>query len=465
VARAFAIGVLLTIPACDLVFSLDRPDPTFVVDGQLTRQFIGNDATFAPQADVVPYTEDELTAEAILADGRIEPVEWDYSTGRLSFLRARDDQRYRLVLHFLEEDRTQTYDSDAPHLLLADTRFGHVGQVPAVGATLSGAVNGIDWADTTKSLVILTTGVWTQTAVDSVKTDGTFEVPWINPRLSAAANDRVYVSVLTTTPPEIELTDLDAIQQDIGDGSNSIVATPMPLGAPSCFGLIAQRSGERTRLEAGYPKFPSSIANWLVLALATPELGAASGLKLAASSLNDTTENLQVNFHQPFPGLSPFVAMVVGTTRVVDGIPLTVSTSRVQPIDLACPGRGVFIPSGSVPIPLAITLQGNELIDDEQQVTLGDGPPVVSWETDTSDAELYVATLFELGDMTKTAVASVLTTGNRAELDSTNLVKGHRYVIEVISHVGFPNVPDGDFATLAFPLALAHGISTTFVID
>jgi len=110
-------------------------------------------------------------------------------------------------------------------------------------------------------------------------------------------------------------------------------------------------------------------------------------------------------------------------------------------------------------------LDSKEIKDDGQAIALGDAPVELTWEIDSSTADVYVVTLFDVTDNPPVRTHSWTTTERRIIIDPTTIQSGRTYVFDVTAQVGVPNAASGDFETQTYPHSASSGESPTFIVE
>lgn len=182
--------------------------------------------------------------------------------------------------------------------------------------------------------------------------------------------------------------------------------------------------------------------------------------------------DLDIPGHDPF-GQRTLVSAVVAAARDAKigssgTLPLTNGVTTFAKGDRgACPENRVAFDPQRPGLAIDIALDATPLDADDREIAITrPGSAVVTWKTE-GPADFFDVTLIEVipnGSVFTLDRRRVFRTREpRVAIDDTLLIPKRRYLLQVSSSLGFPNVASGDYVTMEYPLVNALMNSATFI--
>ncbi|MGE5183896.1 MAG: hypothetical protein ACM31C_17620 [Acidobacteriota bacterium] len=489
---------VVVLAGCDKLLGLGDIAPVpdanpYAVTGTLLERYATNDATYMPLVEqLVP---DRAAATATLDDGTTPIV--DYQTdGTFSFPLAHAGQRYRLSL--AAADGGFDVESDAPQLALAST----VAARPVADRTLvtrptpislilsaAGGLYGEIYVASTGQWSLADTGTTGAGSTQSTQLGFDWRLagalaPPIG--LLDASDDNDLLYVLEYSPkslpsgPYLSVTHYRTVAVDQVDGV--ALQLTLTLDAPttaSCLSISASVAEEDQRWVAAIPGATSSGADWLISAIPSYQLGTTGALVVTYTPRSPpypSTSAIDQTFYNPYLGSVLVANLAVGLQRALQlpGTQPFLAPFGTQlwvqaPTSAAC--AGLALPAGMVGIAGDPMVNGVAIAADATAVALPAAPRLdVAWDLASSGpVDVTNVAVYELRAVAGYTVPHLIdqtsTTTRSAWLSTSKLVAGRTYVLRFDAMTGYPGAATGDYATAAFPHAVATSWSHYFTVQ
>lgn len=487
-----AAALLLLLPGCDVVFGLDRDrlpidaavdaSPDFVT-GELLHRFVMNAPTGAP----VEFQEpDRDVGLSVSFDDGSEPTALviDPGLGTFSFARPAGAP-YRLIATSARDGHVPTeWQTSLPALSLVAMTAGRPMREPV---TLSTPLT-FTTPTAPGTHVVLSTGVWTETAIpgdvldwkqafasgpplgllDASKSDQLFYV--VRSVFADTATGLTYTAFLSEATKAVTI--VDGMPQNIALAFATSVRD-------QCAKIAAPRAAamQRVALAAGPGTTPASD-DWIIHAAPNPALGPVGVLTLAfhveVPPTVPSNQIINVAYRNPFPGHSSIASMGAFYGRTIaapgaSGLVLTTGARVYTPV-LPCPAlTALELTQG---IPGALSLAGVQLTGPDGTVVPVDAnaPLSLSWSLAASGpVDVSSATIYEVvaqnGKTSLVPVRQFKTLGQSVTIAANVLQPQTSYVARVDAAIGYPDAATGDLRTVQYPYGNVTQWSRVFQIS
>lgn len=309
---------------------------------------------------------------------------------------------------------------------------------------------------------ILTSGVWTQTALSSTSTNvdlfftSTIVTPLDGDISPIDSNDWMMLvdySKSTSDPGLHESTKYARVPAQLNPSPPvpvNLTGTFIPkmftvklpdLTASNLFSMAGVSASTGYAASAGYAASSNMLAQPL-------EGGAAKLFKMAMYDRDPGGAFTAIETDLMLPH---FVQVRRISHRAYSGVGLD---SAVERVDLGSTSAYPDGPSNAVPVAIATDVHLDDLALDTDGVmaTAPTADATLRWTNSTGTADLAVVTVYEVLGTSLAPVKQLVTTGSSVAIPQALLVKGHDYVFEITLRIGFPNAAAGDLCTLSWPM-------------
>ncbi len=492
--RASFVLLGVGLAGCDLVLGLEER-PTFALDVSIftaTRE-VRNDPAGLPVTLIVDRPR--VTPTVILADDSVPEVV-ALADGRYSFVRATEDQAYRVSF-----DSDVEYQGSTRDLTIEDFVIGRADRsAPSavdVKQTIQDSV-----LSTATTAYLVTTGLWTETPhTAGTGTNQSFTLNWsaavIPDRfydavgvVEASKHDRAYaVSQTTATVAAGSYRRVTSACENSGWvalGTNVAVdlsCTTMPV-TDACEQVHASPAEALELLATVVDPliYTGQQHGWEIGAVPAPDHQPQFGLTLAwkqvGTAAGTAAWDAPVTFGNPVPGHAVGVRTQAGRSRQVlapgatTGAGLGADIKSWRPAGAAC---GDAIPPQPVGLVASATsFAGVQLVQDGIRIGVDRNQlAVLEWSTvGTGNVDYYQVVLHEVArSFNGTFIAprrTYVTTSTSIAVASGLLEAGKLYVFSIAVHDGYPMGSSGDFVTLGYPdspLSISRTWSSTFTVN
>jgi hypothetical protein len=476
-----AIAIVLLAPACDQVFSLDRPpEPGTAGDVvvRYTLSSVDNDDQGAPVVHADRQIQRALRPNppTVRFDGGTMPSLTLLADGGYAFPRDAVDQRYRI--DFLTVDGTPIeYQFTTHELSISERVIGRYPLTQPAFATSLIQSHSAEPAGPDGRSVFVSTGIWMQ--IVSPSNDLAYSIDWTNAKSLSGPigvldqpTDRTYGVYhrpsTSTAGPYTELTHSceSSAGPMVNGGANARSCGFVALPRDLCSTVSVARRAESDRLlpTLGTNEPPTQTAfAWALQAVPAPSLGPEPGLALAYESgraapdaVRDWTAD--VTYSNPFPGHEAMLQMTVTLERTITGIgaavPMTVgaSTSHWTPADASCGVDATL--AGSIGVPGDAVLHGT-FVQNNSAISFDlQAETVLTWGLPVDGpVDYYIVYAQALGNFAgftylEKEKERYVTTTREATLSTAQFELGREYVITMEAHLGYPNAATGDLSTV-----------------
>ncbi len=252
---------------------------------------------------------------------------------------------------------------------------------------------------------------------------------------------------------------------DLIGGPNTVVGAMLPVALDQTLAATLDTTGPVTRIAAARPAFGVPGFNWQVTAAPGAVGGFANGPALATGALLANTGQVPLNvaYGNPFPARPwpPNLVWSATATRSFTppgGLPLSLTA---QLFTFVSPPADALPVELLACLPTSVAVQGATLLTDGLTVTIDRTKPVsVSFVADTSDADRYQISLYEVVSdpapaTTARPVLRFTSVGDKPmwSLPGDVFEGGKVYMLRAVCGLGgFPNIASGDLETRDLPI-------------
>lgn len=486
-----AAALLLLLPACDVVFGLDRDPPAVDaaidapperVSGRFVLRYVTNAVDGTPLEIEEPHPGVMLTVYAgDEVEGTALPLSDD---GEFTFERP-PGTAYRLIWTNPLEDNVPTeWQTSLPRVEIATLSAGRPTRLPV---TLPTPLT-FTTPTTVGTHVVMSTGLWTETGIPGDAMDWKQAYATSPPLglLDASRNDRLFYVVRTVFVDTATGFTYTAYGSEatkavtIGDGvPQNITLAFATSNRDQCarIGALRATAMQRVALAAG-PGTTASSDDWLVLAAPSSSSGPVGALTLAfhveVSPTPASNQVVNVAYRNLFAGHAAIATMGAFFSRTITApaaAGLVVSTGvRVYTPVAPCPALTAL--DATQGIPGAISLAGVQLTGpDGTQVPIDPNAPLtLSWSlavpgpVDVSGVTIYEVTAQD-GKTVLVPILRYRTLEQMVRIAPNMLQPGARYIARVDAAIGYPNTATGDLRTVQYPYGNATQWSRVFEIS
>ena len=483
-------ALLVLLPACDVVFGLDRAPADAAIDapatdtetvtGRFTLRYVENQADGTPA--VVEQAHPDVVLQVFVGDATEATALPLDGNGRFSFPRP-TGARYRLLWQSQLDGNVPTeWSTDvatvdiASHSVARPTRI-RVTQPTLLSFPMPTAVGG---------RVVLSTGIWSETGIAGDTLDWQ-KANALSPPiglLDPARFDRLYYVVRqafvdTATASSYTAFAAEASAQFVmQDGGAHVV--PLTFTASprdQCARIVALRAAMMARVALAAPSGASVAGDdWIIQAAPSSALGPVGAMTLAFhTETTATNASLTAMYRNPFPGHEPVATMGGFYRRNI------LAPGASTPLELIT-GVRVYVPAQPCPtmtvldstqgMPGVITLAGSPLTGTDGGVIAlpANQPPVLSWTLAVDGrVDLTSVSIFEVAaDGSRTTLVPLRayhTVEQSLVIDPALLQPARRYIVRLDSNIGHVNARTGDLRTVAYPYGNATQWSRVFGVD
>jgi hypothetical protein len=449
---------------------------TGITTGRDVQHYATNDASFEPV--VTTRGIPGITPTATLLDGTVEPVTYSDRDGSFSFPNP-DGQPYDLQL-----DGT-LFQFDLPHVELVEHLAGRPDRTPITKPT---QVHFQYQSTAPGNDTIASTGVWTETPMANGNNVITFDwksavsLSGSNGLLDASKNDQLFFTKVSQQTGYTTITAYATATPTLADGTMATIPSAtltVPL-LDQCVHVVAPEMSTYARITSALPMGNySSQQSWTVIAVPSlDETGVVGALVIATGTdagLVDVDKT--ITLHDPYPGTTLLGKLEVNALFTLSQGGIDGSGSVINGFTIWAPfastgacatDTATLAPTIGLPGPLSVG--GTQITSHEQHVTADLTQRVMlSWGyVVPGPVDLTEVQLVELSnDGTSLAVDlrfDEYTATASLSIDPTLLVKGHTYIVHLVSHASAANAAAGDFVTPAVPIETSSAWSESFTV-
>ena len=484
----WAAALLMLLPACDVVFGLDRAPADAANDealpaavtGRFTLRYVTNQADATPT--VVEQKHPDVALQVVVADaleGSALPLDDD---GRFSFERPAGAP-YRLLWQSALDGNVATeWSTDAASVAIASHAATRPARVPVTQPTLLA----FPTPAFVGQRVVHSTGIWTETGImgDTMDWQNAFALSPPLALLDQARFDRLYYVVRQTFIDGASALQYQAFgaeastQITMQDGAaHTVPLTFVASTRDQCAKIVALRGAMMARVGVA-AQAATAVAgdDWLIQAAPSMVLGPVGALTVAYhTEATATNATLTVMYRNPFPGHEPVASMGGFHKRTIlapgaaTGLDLLIGVRIYAPVT-PCPAMTVL--DSTQGIPGVITLADSALTGNDGAVVVlpANQPATLSWRLAVDGrVDLTSVKIFEVtADAGKTVLVPLrtyFTVGTSIVIDPALLQPRGRYIVRIDSNIGHVNARTGDLRTVAYPYGNATQWSRVFGVD